>query len=143
MVWGPRSLSRGKVAVPAAKARRGYSETATGRSAQVVLQRAAGTKWRAAGAKLPGPLIALAADAGSGFVGLGPTEAKKGVRVATVFEDPSIAPPEHPPALFRTHTAQLWLKGTGFVRAGQLVAGAFSRASISRSSSSRAHWRNG
>ena len=57
----------------------------------MMLKRTPGSKWRANGPKLPGPLIALACDAGSGFVGLGPTEAKKGVRVATVFEDPSVA----------------------------------------------------
>ena len=57
----------------------------------VMLKRTPGSKWRANGPKLPGPLVALACDAGSGFVGLGPTEAKKGVRVATVFEDPSVA----------------------------------------------------
>jgi hypothetical protein len=93
----------------------------------VTLQRTAGSKWRRANANLPGPLVLLAADAGSGFVGLGPTEAKKGVRVATVFEDPSVVRADlaHPPALFRTHTAQLWLRGTGFVRPGTLVAGGY------------------
>ena len=39
----------------------------------VMLKRTPGSKWRANGPKLPGPLVALACDAGSGFVGLGPS----------------------------------------------------------------------
>lgn len=37
---------------------------------------------------LPGALVLLAADAGAGWVPLGPTTAKAGRKVATVFEDP-------------------------------------------------------
>lgn len=37
---------------------------------------------------LPGPLVLLAADAGAGWVPLGPTTAKAGRKVATVYEDP-------------------------------------------------------
>ena len=49
-----------------------------------------GSKWRANPANLPGPLILLAVDAGGGFVPVGPTEAKKGRTVATIFETPSV-----------------------------------------------------
>ena len=45
-------------------------------------------------------------------------EAKKGRRVATVYEDPSVnAPPKAAmPRLFQTHSHELWVTGTGFAR---------------------------
>ena len=76
-----------------------------------------GSVWRRNGANLPAPLTLLAADVGSGLVAMGATEARKGVRVATIFESPSVTP--NPlTSLFRTHSAQLWITGVGFTRAG-------------------------
>mmetsp|Transcript_22829 Transcript_22829/g.71557 ORF Transcript_22829/g.71557 Transcript_22829/m.71557 type:complete len:913 (-) Transcript_22829:693-3431(-) len=80
-----------------------------------------GSMWRRNGANLPAPLTLLAVDAGSGFVAVGATEARKGVRVATIFEAPAVR--ANPlTSLFRTHSAQLWITGQGFTRPG-LVAG--------------------
>ena len=61
---------------------------------------------------LPGALILLAADAGDGWVPLGPTAAKAGRKVATVFEDPSVVASDV--EIFRTHTHELQIVGTGF-----------------------------
>ncbi|KAJ8609149.1 hypothetical protein CTAYLR_006081 [Chrysophaeum taylorii] len=78
-----------------------------------------GSMWRRNGANLPAPLTLLAVDAGSGFVAVGATEARKGVRVATVFEAPVVRP--NPlVSLFRTHSAQLWITGQGFTRSGMV-----------------------
>lgn len=74
------------------------------------------SKWRLNPANLPSPLLLLAVNAGAGLVPVGPTEAKKGRRVATVYEDPSVAPAKRAPRLFRTHSHELWITGTGFVR---------------------------
>jgi len=74
----------------------------------------AGSSWRANPSNLPGPLILLAVDAGGGFVPVGPTEAKKGRTVATIFETPTIVKNEDP--IYQTHTHELWVKGTGFTR---------------------------
>lgn len=76
-----------------------------------------GSVWRRNGANLPAPLTLLAVDAGSGFVAVGATEMKKGVRVATVFEAPAVQP-NALVSLFRTHSAQLWITGVGFTRSG-------------------------
>lgn len=76
-----------------------------------------GSVWRRNGANLPAPLTLLAADVGSGLVAIGATEARKGVRVATVFEAPVVRP-QPLTSLFRTHSAQLWITGVGFTRAG-------------------------
>ena len=43
---------------------------------------------------------------------LGPTAAKTGRKVATVFEDPSVEPSDV--EIFRTHTHELQIVGTGF-----------------------------
>jgi nitrogen fixation protein FixH len=75
-----------------------------------------GSKWRRNPANLPAPLLLLAVNAGAGLVPVGPTEAKKGRRVATVYEDPSIAAPKPLPRLFLTHSHELWVTGTGFAR---------------------------
>lgn len=61
---------------------------------------------------LPGALVLLAADAGAGWVPLGPTAAKAGRKVATVFEDPSIESSDI--QIYRTHTHELQITGTGF-----------------------------
>ena len=81
-----------------------------------------GSVWRRNGANLPAPLTLLAADVGSGLVAMGATEARKGVRVATVFEAPKINP-QPLTSLFRTHSAQLWITGVGFTRPGSVVGG--------------------
>ncbi|CAM9721966.1 unnamed protein product [Ascophyllum nodosum] len=71
-----------------------------------------GSKWRGNVDSLPGPLVLLAANVGDGWVPLGPTRAKAGRKVATVFEDPSIEPNNI--EIYRTHTHELMIKGTGF-----------------------------
>ncbi|KAH8085529.1 hypothetical protein JL720_7515 [Aureococcus anophagefferens] len=81
-----------------------------------------GSVWRRNGANLPAPLTLLAADVGSGLVAMGATEARKGVRVATVFEAPKINP-QPLTSLFRTHSAQLWITGVGFTRPGSVGGG--------------------
>ena len=74
-----------------------------------------GSVWRRNGANLPAPLTLLAADVGSGLVAIGATEARKGIRVATIFECPKVNP-QPLTSLFRTHSAQLWITGVGFTR---------------------------
>eukprot|EP00752_Nemacystus_decipiens_P008845 g7893.t1 len=71
-----------------------------------------GSTWRKNRDALPGALILLAADAGDGWVPLGPTAAKAGRKVATVFEDPSVVASDV--EIFRTHTHELQIVGTGF-----------------------------
>jgi len=74
-----------------------------------------GSVWRSNPANLPGPLKLLAVNAGVGLVPVGPTEAKKGRTVATVFEDPAItANPQQ--TVYQTHTHELWVTGRGFTR---------------------------
>jgi len=74
-----------------------------------------GSKWRRNTENLPGPLILLAVDAGGGFVAVGPTEAKKGRTVATIFEDVSVvANPQK--VVFSSHSHELWIVGKGFTR---------------------------
>jgi len=81
---------------------------------QLRLTLASKSKWRANPANLPGPLVLLAVDAGAGFVPVGPTEAKKGRIVATIFETPSVK--KSGKTLYKTHSHQLWIVGTGFTR---------------------------
>ena len=59
----------------------------------------------------------LAAEAGDGWVPLGPTAAKAGRKVATVFEDPSIEASDI--EIYRTHTHELMIRGTGFNKAAR------------------------
>ena len=66
---------------------------------------------------LPGALVLLAAEAGDGWVPLGPTAAKAGRKVATVFEDPSIEASDI--EIYRTHTHELMIRGTGFNKAAR------------------------
>jgi hypothetical protein len=74
-----------------------------------------GSVWRSNPANLPGPLKLLAVNAGVGLVPVGPTEAKKGRTVATIFEDPAItANPQQ--TVYQTHTHELWVTGRGFTR---------------------------
>ena len=72
------------------------------------------SKWRRNPKNLPGPLLLLAVDAGGGFVAVGPTEAKKGRAVATIFEDPFIEPTTK--TIFTGHSHELWVVGRGFTR---------------------------
>ena len=75
------------------------------------------SQWRANPANLPGPLVLLAVDAGAGLVPVGPTEAKKGRVIATVFEDPAVdANPSK--TIYMTHSHELWITGRGFTRNG-------------------------
>ena len=57
---------------------------------QLTLALRPGSKWRSNPGNLPGALKLLAVNAGAGLVPVGPTEAKKGRTVATVFEDPYV-----------------------------------------------------
>ncbi|CAM9929044.1 unnamed protein product, partial [Phaeothamnion confervicola] len=79
---------------------------------RIVLKLVPGSMWRLNGASLPGPLVLLAADAGAGFVALGPTAAKSGRMVATVYEDPKVMPGTT--EIYRTHTHSLLVSGAGF-----------------------------
>lgn len=83
-------------------------------SSSLSLELKQGSKWRANGQNLPGPLMLLAVDAGAGFIPVGPTEAKKGRIVATVFEDPHVRP--NSKVLYQTHSHQVWIVGSGFTR---------------------------
>lgn len=68
---------------------------------------------------LPGALVVLAAEAGDGWVPLGPTAAKAGRKVATVFEDPSVVASDV--EIFRTATHELQITGTGFNKVSRPV----------------------
>ncbi|CAN0190438.1 unnamed protein product, partial [Ectocarpus fasciculatus] len=78
----------------------------------LTLELAEGSKWRKNPGALPGALVLLAADSGDGWVPLGPTQAKAGWKVATVFEDPSVEASDV--EIYRTHTHELQIRGTGF-----------------------------
>jgi len=97
---------------------KGVNYTTTEHSkTQLKLELAKKSRWRANPANLPGPLVLLAVDAGAGFVPVGPTEAKKGRTVATIFEDPQVN--KNTKVIYRTHTHQLWVTGAGFTKAPQ------------------------
>jgi len=81
---------------------------------QIRMQLASGSKWRANPANLPGPLVLLAVDAGAGFVPVGPTEAKKGRTVATIFETPEVN--QKTKDIYQSHSHELWITGKGFTR---------------------------
>ena len=87
-------------------------------SGSLKLELGEGSTWRPNPNNLPSPLLLLAVNAGAGLVPVGPTEAKKGRRVATVYEDPSVAAPSKKamPKLFQSHSHELWVTGTGFAR---------------------------
>ena len=93
----------------------------SGTSTNLRLQLQPPSQWRANPANLPGPLMLLAVNAGAGLVPVGPTEAKKGRIVATVFEDPVIdANPSK--TIYMTHTHELWISGKGFTRNSYLTS---------------------
>lgn len=78
-------------------------------------------KWRANPVNLPGPLTLLAVDAGAGLIPVGPTEAKKGRVVATVFADPTVQ--SNPSKkIYVTHTHEMWISGTNFVPGSTIFA---------------------
>jgi hypothetical protein len=81
----------------------------------LTLELKSGSKWRRNPENLPGPLILLAVDAGGGFVAVGPTEAKKGRTVATIFEDVTVNPAPSK-VLFSSHSHEVWITGKGFTR---------------------------
>ena len=98
---------------------KGINYTITrGTSEKLDLELAPFSRWRANEKNLPSPLLLLAVNAGAGLVPVGPTEAKKGRRVATVYEDPGVVAVKEDalPTLFRTHTHELWLRGWGFTK---------------------------
>ncbi|CAN0352196.1 unnamed protein product, partial [Hapterophycus canaliculatus] len=79
---------------------------------ELTLELVEGSTWRKNPVGLPGALVILAAEAGDGWVPLGPTAAKAGRKVATVFEDPTVDASDV--EIFRTATHELQITGTGF-----------------------------
>lgn len=71
-----------------------------------------GSHWRANFVNLPGVLTLLAVNAGEGFVAVGPTNAKKGRDIATIFERPSVYSCQN--KIYRTHSHEFHFNGTGF-----------------------------
>lgn len=68
--------------------------------------------WRKNVENLPGVLTLLAVNAGAGFVAVGPTNAKKGRDIATVFERPQVFSSNK--KLYRTQAHELHIMGAGF-----------------------------
>jgi hypothetical protein len=68
--------------------------------------------WRKNFDNLPGTLTLLAVNAGGGFVAVGPINSGKGCDVATVFERPTVL--TNPIKIFRTHSHELHIRGSGF-----------------------------
>merc|ERR1719326_2745296 len=95
---------------------------ASGHGTQLNLRLVPGSKWRINPANLPGPLVLLAVNAGAGFVPVGPTEAKKGRVVATVFEDPKLTAGSDYTlsVLNRTHMVLTLVDGKTWGRVGPL-----------------------
>ena len=81
-----------------------------------------GSVWHDDPADLPGPLKLLAVDAGAGFVAVGPTEARTGSVVATIFEDP-VVDPSPQQTVYQTQTRELWITGRGFTPETTLTFG--------------------
>lgn len=71
-----------------------------------------GSHWRANFVNLPGVLTLLAVNAGEGFVAVGPTNAKKGRDIATIFERPAVYSCMN--KVYRTHSHEFHFNGTGF-----------------------------
>lgn len=79
---------------------------------EITLNLKAGSFWRKNVENLPGFLTLIAIDAGDGFTAAGPINTQKGKDVATVFERPSVNSDNV--KLYRTHSHELHIKGTGF-----------------------------
>jgi hypothetical protein len=88
-----------------------YTTTSTSDS-QISLRIVPGSHWRKNVENLPGALTLLAVNAGEGYVALGPINAAKGRDVALVFERPQIYSANT--KIYRTHSHELHIKGTGF-----------------------------
>ena len=71
-----------------------------------------GSSWRKNVENLPGVLTLLAVNVGVGFVAVGPTNAKKGRDVATVFERPQVFSSHK--RVYRTQSHELHIMGAGF-----------------------------
>lgn len=78
----------------------------------IQLKLAAGSHWRKNAENLPGYLTLLAVNSGAGFVPVGPINAGKGRDIATVFERPAVFSSNT--KLYRTHSHELHVSGTGF-----------------------------
>mmetsp|Transcript_24790 Transcript_24790/g.55032 ORF Transcript_24790/g.55032 Transcript_24790/m.55032 type:complete len:936 (+) Transcript_24790:158-2965(+) len=88
-----------------------YSTLSTADSA-ISLHLSPGSLWRANPENLPGTLTLLAVNAGGGYVAVGPMNAGKGRDVAMIFERPDVDASAF--KLFRTHSHEVHLTGTGF-----------------------------
>lgn len=71
-----------------------------------------GSLWRKNFENLPGALTLLAVNTGEGFVAVGPTNAGKGRDVAMIYERPAIFSDNK--KIFRTHSHEFHIKGSGF-----------------------------
>lgn len=81
---------------------------------QIRLTLKSGSLWRKNVENLPGYLTLLAIDAGDGMVSVGPQNSLKGKDVAMVFERPQVFSGDT--KLYRTHSHELHIKGTGFTK---------------------------
>jgi len=71
-----------------------------------------GSLWRKNAENLPGVLTLLAVNAGAGFVAVGPTNAKKGRDVATIFERPMVYSSNK--RIYKSQSHELHIMGQGF-----------------------------
>jgi hypothetical protein len=71
-----------------------------------------GSVWNKSFDKVPAPLSVRAVNTGSGFVAVGPINSNRGCYVATVFERPTVL--TNPIKIFRTHSHELHISGSGF-----------------------------
>jgi hypothetical protein len=78
----------------------------------IELQLLPGSVWLRSFDKVPAPLSIIAVNAGGGFFVTGPINSKKGCDVATVFERPTVL--TNPIKIFRTHSHELHISGSGF-----------------------------
>jgi hypothetical protein len=88
-----------------------YSTVSTSTN-RINLHLVSGSTWRKPD-NLPGYLTILAVNASEGFVSVGPKNSGRGVDVATVFERPQVYF-DTTKTLYRTHSHELRIKGTGF-----------------------------
>jgi hypothetical protein len=80
----------------------------------ITLSRSPTSFWRKNVENLPGYLTLLAVNAGEGFVAVGPVNSAKGRDIATVFERPAVFSSQV--KLYRTHSHELHILGTGFTK---------------------------